>query len=94
MYYTLRSVPHNATRITTYEVLSRGKIVYKIAYKGTEKSAQVGRFSRYALYTIPRSLPYGKYIYRAILTIGSGSQSASWIFHIGRSTRAAATHRR
>lgn len=89
MYYTLHALPRKAMRITTYEVQYRGRTVYRVSYKGTESGKALGRFSRYALYKVPASLPYGKYIYRATLKLGNRSQTANWSFSVGKVTRPA-----
>jgi hypothetical protein len=83
MYFTVHSVPHKETRTTTYAILRGAQTLYKVAYKGTVKTADIGRYSRYQLFTVPGTLPYGKYTFKATLKIGTVSRSKSWGFSVG-----------
>jgi hypothetical protein len=84
MYYTVRSLPRNATRLTSYQVTYAGKVVFKVAYKTSIKKADVGRFSRYQEFAIPRTLPYGKYVFKASLAIAGTTKSKGWHFAVGK----------
>jgi hypothetical protein len=84
MYYTVNSLPRNATRLTTYQVTYAGRVVFKVAYKTSIKKADLGRFSRYQEFTIPRTLPYGKYVFKASLAIAGNTKSKGWHFAVGK----------
>jgi hypothetical protein len=89
MYFTLRTVPKKMSRLTTYAIEAKGKTVFKLAYKTSVKPGDVGRFSRYAVYKV--NLPYGRYVYRATLTIGRRSQSKTWKFAVAKREQETAT---
>lgn len=89
MYYTVRSLPSKATRTTTYEIDRQGKTVYKVAYRATMKKSDLGRFSRYQVFTVGQGLAFGRYSFRASLAIGKVRQSRSWPFLVGRRELAA-----
>lgn len=91
MYYTVRTLQKSVSRVTTYSIKYKGKVVYKVAYNTTMKRTELGRFSRYTAYSVPASLPYGPYVYRARLTIGMKSQSKSWKFSVAKQERIATT---
>jgi hypothetical protein len=93
MYYTVESIPKSETRTTTYTILQGGKTLYKVAYKGTVKSSELGRFSRYQVFTVPATLPFGKYSFRATLTIGSVTKTKTWPFTVGNREVAAKVSR-
>ena len=84
MYYTVNALARNATRITTYQVTYQGKVVFKVSYKTSIKKTEIGRFSRYQLFTIPRALPYGKYVFKASLAISDIAKSKGWHFAVGK----------
>jgi hypothetical protein len=83
MYFTVHSLPHKETRTTTYALMRGAQTLYKVAYSGTVKTTDIGRFSRYQSFTVPGTLPYGKYTFQATLTIGSVSRSKRWSFSVG-----------
>jgi len=87
MYYTLKSLPKQMTRLTTYTVKYHGKILFQISYKAPIKSADVGRRSRYTVYTIPRTASFGSYVYSAALQIGKRRQTKSWKFAVANHDR-------
>jgi hypothetical protein len=91
MYYTVASMPKSMTRTTTYQVLYRGKLLYQVVYKSQMKKTEIGRFSRYADYTIPKTLPFGHYTFHAALTIGKLKHTRSWKFDVGNQDRQANT---
>jgi hypothetical protein len=84
MYYTVSALPRNATRITTYQVTYQGRVVFKVAYKTSIKKSEIGRFSRYQVFTVPRTLPYGKYLFKASLSISDIAKSRGWHFAVGK----------
>jgi hypothetical protein len=84
MYYTVRSLPHNSTRVTSYRINSGGKTIFKIAYKTTIKKSEVGRFSRYQIFDVPSTLPYGSYTFHASLAISDNAQSKGWQFRVAK----------
>lgn len=84
MYYTVRSMPSSMQRTTLYEIESGGKSVFRQAFRTTIKRSELGRFSRYTVYTVPPSLRYGPYRFRAVLTIGTVTRSKGWKFRIGK----------
>ena len=86
MYYTVSSVPKAVTRVTAYQIRAGSAVVYHVSYKGTQKVGEVGHFSRYSAYTIPKNIPYGMYSFQAQLKLGSSkTQSLSWSFAVVRS---------
>lgn len=91
MYYTIKTLPKTVTRVTTYTVLAQNKPVYQVAYKNPEKAHDVGHFSRYTVYTIPKSLPYGPYVFRASLQLGTKARAATWKFRVAKQERLANT---
>jgi hypothetical protein len=93
LYYTVGHLPKKMKRVTTYQVLFKGKVVYKVTYASTAKPSELGRFSRYTPYTASASLPFGSYVFRATLAFGKRSQNTHWNFSIGRQIRQAGSHR-
>jgi hypothetical protein len=93
MYFTVKHLPAKVRRLTTYQINYAGKPVYKVTYRESVKGPYVGRFSRYSVYSIPSSLSYGSYVYRATLAFGKGAQTKSWKFQIGKQNRVAASGR-
>lgn len=91
MYYTVTSLPKSATRTTTYQVLYKGKLLYQVVYRSQIKKSETGRFSRYAEYTVPKTLPFGHYVFHAMLTIGQLRHTRSWRFDVGTQERPAKT---
>lgn len=89
MYYTVGMVPSSVKRITTYTVQYKGKTIFQVTYKGSQKTSDVGRFSRYTEYSVPAGLPYGHYVYRAALTLGRHSVKKSWKFQVAKQERVA-----
>lgn len=87
MYFTMRSLPAPATRIALYEILSRGKILYRIGYSQRVKAHETGSFVRYVPYIVPRSMPYGPYSFSADLKLNGKSKWKSWKFSVGRQQR-------
>ena len=87
LYYTIDSMPRTLTRVTSYMVLNHGKPLFSVTYRDKEKASDVGRFSRYTVYTIPKTLPYGQYTYHATLTLGGQLRSKSWRFLVGKQER-------
>jgi hypothetical protein len=90
IYYTIKSLPRKMHRQATYSVLFRGKTVFKAIFKDSLKRSEIGRFSKYTQFNVPRSLPYGKYVYLSTLTIGNHHQNKSWRFSIAKQEREAA----
>jgi len=84
MYYTVRSLPRNMTRVTTYTVTFGKQTVYSRSFKTTIRRTEIGRFSRYDSYTVPPALPYGKYAFRATLVIGKTSRAKNWKFRVAK----------
>jgi hypothetical protein len=82
MYYTVSNISHSSNRLTTYRVGYRGKTVFNIAYKTKIKTSERGRFSRYQVFDVPSTLPYGHYTFHATLSIGNRSQSKGWHFTV------------
>ena len=91
MYYTVKSVPKNTQRVTTYSIQFKGRTIFKVAYKGSLKRTDTGRFSRYAVYSVPRTLPFGSYTYQGALTVGKKVKTKSWKFSIAKQERSAKT---
>lgn len=87
MYYTLKSLPKPMTRLTTYTIRYQGKVLFQISYKAPIKSTDVGRRSRYTVYTIPRTAHFGSYVYTAVLQIGKRHQTKSWKFAVAKHNR-------
>jgi hypothetical protein len=87
MYYTLKSLPKQMTRLTTYTIKYRGRIIFQISYKAPIKSTDVGRRSRYTVYRIPRTARFGSYVYSAALQIGKRRQTKSWKFAVAKHNR-------
>jgi hypothetical protein len=94
MYYTVTSLPKKASRVTTYAIQYRDKTVYKVAYRSAVDPSDIGRFSRYTIYSVPKSLPFGPYVYRASLAIGKLSKSKSWKFAVAKQERPATSGKR
>ncbi|MGH2448954.1 MAG: hypothetical protein ACRDFS_10190 [Chloroflexota bacterium] len=84
MYFRVVHVPKTLTRLTTYQVTYRGHTVFKVVYRGAVKRGQSGRFSRYAVYHVPKGLPFGRYHYRADLRIGNANRTRRWSFTLGK----------
>lgn len=82
MYYTVAKISHSSTRLTSYRVGYRGKTVFNVAYKTKIKTSERGRFSRYQVFDVPSTLPYGRYTFHATLSIGNRSQSKGWHFAV------------
>jgi hypothetical protein len=83
MYFTISSLPKKLTRVTTYEVDRSSHVAFRVAFKGPVKPpADIGKFVRYANFTVPRDAAYGVYMYRATLTIGGKSQTRYWKFAV------------
>lgn len=91
MYYTIKTLQKNVTRVTTYTILAHAKPIYQVAYKTPQKAGDVGRFSRYTVYTVPKGLAYGPYVFKASLQLGSKSRSAAWKFRVAKQERLATT---
>jgi hypothetical protein len=85
MYFTVRSSPASYRRITTYDVQSNGKSVFKVSFSTTQKPTDLGHFVRYTIYVVPRTLPYAVYEFRATLRIDSKQQTRAWRFAVVRS---------
>ena len=84
MYYTVRSIPKNLQRITMYEIDSGSNPVFRQSFRTTIKRTELGRFSRYTVYTVPASLRYGPYRFRAVLSIGKVTRAKGWKFRVGK----------
>lgn len=84
MYFTVRSLPRKETRVTTYTIQYNGKTVYTKSFQGQMKRTEIGRFSRYTVYDVPRTFPYGRYVFRATLNIGRASHAKGWKFRVAR----------
>ncbi len=89
MYYTIDSLRKQVTRTTMYDVRYHGKTVFQVAYRSKEKKGDSGRFSRYTVYTVPGTLPFGKYYFHATLRLGSHVATRSWGFQVGTRERVA-----
>lgn len=93
MYYTVNHLSRVAMRVATYTVNFGARTVFKVAYKEKLKPSDLGRFSKYTVYAVPRSLPYGNYVYHATLTVGKVRKSKSWHFQLAKHNRVAAATR-
>jgi hypothetical protein len=93
MYFTVNHLPTHVRRLTTYQINYAGKAIFKVVYKGTVTSSYIGRFSRYSVYSLPASLPYGSYVYRATLAFGKKTQTKSWRFQVAKQNREATSGR-
>lgn len=82
MYYSVNT-KRKITRTTSYAIVHKGSTLFSRTYQTNEKHGEQGRFSRYISYTVPRSLPWGEYSYRATLRLGSRSRTKLWTFRIG-----------
>ena len=91
MYYTVHVLSQAMERKTVYTISYKGKTIYRVSYRSSMKPGEVGRFSRYTVYAVPATLPYGSYLYTAILSIGHRSQTKRWKFALARRERSAAT---
>lgn len=92
IYYTINSLPHPMKRVTTYSILKGKSAIYRATFKGTAEATDVGKpLSRFTVYTLPHTLAFGSYVFRAVLTISSRHQTKIWKFTIGRRERAATT---
>lgn len=90
IYFTVKSLSFKAVRHSTYEVERNGKILFKATYADGMKAHETGRFSRYIDYQIPRTFPYGRYTFKAVMSIGKQTQSKSWKFALAKHARMAA----
>jgi hypothetical protein len=94
MFYTINSLPKSEPRVTTYEVLTAAnKVAYGVSFQGTETRPGTVPFrqARYAPFTVPSSLPFGVYRFRATLKLGSSSQTRIWSFAIVRTSASTTT---
>lgn len=91
MYYTVSAATPGITRTTTYQIQSHGHTIFQVTYRLKESSPEMGRLSRYTVYAVPRTLPYGAYLYRAILKLGKQTRKRTWKFQVARQQRVAAT---
>jgi len=88
MYYTIKTMPKAVKRITTYQIRdASGRTVFGVTFPpGTEDHN--GQFARYTAYTVPTSLPFGVYSYRATLTLAKSTQTRTWLFAVVRGSAA------
>lgn len=82
MFYTVTSVPASVPRIARYAVLRGGTTVFRATSYGKVDATTTGRLSLHTIYTLPRSLPYGAYTFRATLTLGKKTQTRMWRFAV------------
>lgn len=92
MYYTVHVLPRTEQRVTTYWITARGHTVYKVTYRTPQKVTEQGRFSRYTIYLVPTTLPFGVYYYHADLSIGGIKHQKTWKFTVGKRERVATAH--
>jgi hypothetical protein len=92
MYYTIAAISRPAVRTTVYSITYKGRAIYRVTYRSHMKPSGSGRFSRYTVYDVPRTLPYGTYFYRATLSIGATRQTKTWKFALARRERPAASN--
>lgn len=89
MYFTVSHLAKAVTRVTTYTIQYRGRVIFKVAYRGKMSRSEVGRFSRYTVFSVSRSLPYGSYVYKATLAVGKVSRTKRWTFAVAQRNRTA-----
>jgi hypothetical protein len=83
LYYTVSSVPSTLSRTTSYQIAGNGRTVFAASYPTQQRPQDVGKFTRYIPYTVPRDLATGIYTLRTQLKIGKGPMlSASWSFAV------------
>jgi hypothetical protein len=84
IYYTVSSLPHAVTRLTTYEIDRGSRIVFKAEYRGIQGARELGAQVRYIPYKIPKILPPDLYTFRATLQLASVGKTALWNFAVIR----------
>jgi len=82
IYYTFHSLPHAVSRVATYDILGGTRLLYRIAYRATEKAGTSGRFVKYTVYHLASTLPFGDYRFRATLAVGGRTQVKTWKFRL------------
>ncbi len=82
LYYTVRSIPHSVTRVTTYEVDRGSQVVFKAEYRGKQGSKDLGSFVRYIPYLVPSGIRPDVYTFRATLRLDGHQQTRSWTFAV------------
>jgi hypothetical protein len=87
MYYRVSMLPRSMERTTVYTITYKSRTIYRVSYRSVMRPSEQGRSSRYTVYTIPRTLPYGAYLFRATLLIGRDAQSKSWKFALAKQNR-------
>ncbi len=84
MYYTVRSMPGPMKRTTSYSIMYSGKTLFRVKYSSTAKPAELGRYSRYSVYVLPRTLPFGRYMFKASLSFGPTAATKLWKFAVAK----------
>ncbi|HLJ68296.1 MAG TPA: hypothetical protein VKX16_13135 [Chloroflexota bacterium] len=84
MYFTVRAITKPVMRSTTYTIKAGSHTIFKVTYRARVKPNQTGRYSRYQVYIIPSTLPFGKYQFRAVLAFGSRHETKIWHFSVAR----------
>jgi hypothetical protein len=84
MFYDIRSVPQTALSTETYAVMRKSTTVFRATTYREVAPKDTGRSFLHTIYTVPRSLPYGEYSFRATLTIGEKSETKTWRFVVAR----------
>ncbi len=84
VYYTIKSMPKPVRRVTRYQIKdATGHVIFDVTFPpGTE--SKPGQYARYTTYTVPLSLSFGVYSYRATLTLGTRSEGRTWVFAVVR----------
>jgi hypothetical protein len=86
MYYTVHTLPSKTTRATTYQIMYGSKTIFKVGYRSSIKPSELGRYSRYQVFDVPAGLPFGRYSFKAVLSIAGMQRSRTWHFSIGSKT--------
>jgi hypothetical protein len=85
VYYTVKSMPKNLPRHTTYEIDEGSRVIFKAEFSSEERVQDVGRLLvRFIPYSVPPAQPPDIYVFRATLTIGTESQARTWTFAVTR----------
>jgi hypothetical protein len=94
VYYTINSLPKAVKRVTRYQIKdSSGHVIFDVPFPpGTESKS--GEYARYTSYSVPTSLPFGVYSYRATVTLANRSEGRTWVFAVVRSSAAVSARAR
>lgn len=85
LYYTVRSNPKGASAISTYQIRSGKRVWYSASFPWSEAKHSTGTYIRFDQAIIPKTLPFGVYSFRVMLTLNGRHQSATWQFAVVRS---------